>query len=161
MLAVYPGSFDPITNGHLNLVERGIKVFDELVVAVAENVRKQPLFSVAERMELIQEAVTGMAGGERVQVDTFRGLLVDYARGRGAHVILRGLRAISDFEFEFQMAHMNRRLHSEIETVFMMTGEDHFFVSSQLVREIAAFGGCVSGLVPIGVERRLLERFGR
>ena len=156
-LAIYPGSFDPITHGHLNLIERGLAVFDEMVVAVAQNVRKDSLFTVAERMTMIRQAI---GPNPRVEVDTFQGLLVDYAKTRGSTVILRGLRAISDFEFEFQMAHMNRRLAEELETVFMMTGEDHFYVSSQMVREIASFGGSVSGLVPTQVEEALLLKFG-
>ncbi len=156
-LAVYPGSFDPLTYGHLNIIERGIKVFDKLVVAVAVNVKKTSTFSVQERMEMIREAVAGKDG--KVEIDTFQGLLVDYAQKRRATAILRGLRAISDFEFEFQMAHMNRRLHPEIETVFMMTGEDHFYVSSQIVREVATFGGNLHGLVPAHVEKRLKEKF--
>ncbi len=154
--ALYPGSFDPVTYGHLNIVERGLKVFDRLVVSVAINPKKSPLFSPEERIEMIREAV---GGDPRIEVESFHGLLVEYATRRGASVILRGLRAISDFEFEFQMAHMNRRLNPQLETVFMMTGEDHFFVSSQLVREIAAFGGDLKGLVPANVERRLRARF--
>jgi pantetheine-phosphate adenylyltransferase len=156
-LAVYPGSFDPLTNGHLNIIERGVKVFDTLVVAVAVNVKKKPLFSVEERMEMIREAAS--AKGKTIEIDTFEGLLVDYAHKKNATAILRGLRAISDFEFEFQMAHMNRRLRPAIETVFMMTGEDHFYVSSQIVREVASFGGNLHGLVPAKVEQRLKERF--
>ena len=157
-LAIYPGSFDPITHGHLNLVERGLQVFDKLVIAVAQNVRKQALFSPEERMDMIRRAV---GPNDRVEVDTFEGLLVNYANSRAPAVILRGLRAISDFEFEFQMAHMNRRLGENLETVFMMTGEDHFYVSSQLVREIASFGGSVSGLVPEHVEQQLLAKFAK
>ena len=157
-LAIYPGSFDPITNGHVNLIERGLKVFDKLVVAIANNVRKTPLFTIAERKEMIREAV---GNTDKIEIDTFDGLLVDYATTRAPAVVLRGLRAISDFEFEFQMAHMNRRLQPELETVFMMTGEDHFYVSSQIVREVASFGGSVSGLVPSNVEQRLREKFKR
>ena len=147
-IALYPGSFDPITNGHVNLINRGLNVFDKLIVAVASNVRKKPLFSTEERIEMIQEAVKS----DRLEVRSFEGLLVDYARDIDARIILRGLRALSDFEFEFQLAHMNRRLGSKnpggIETIFMMTGEEHFYVSSSLVREIASFGGEVEGLVP-------------
>lgn len=153
-VALYPGSFDPVTYGHLNLIDRGIRLFDHLIVAVATNVRKQDFFSPQERVQMIQEALKD----DRVEVVTFTGLLVDYARARGASAILRGLRAISDFEFEFQMAHMNRRLAPGIETVFMMTGDEHFYVSSQLVREVAAFGGSVHGLVPPHVEALLKAR---
>jgi pantetheine-phosphate adenylyltransferase len=155
-IALYPGSFDPVTFGHLNIIQRGVKVFDRLIVGVAMNVRKQPLFAADERATMIREA---LAPSDGIEVATFDGLLVDYARSRGVTVILRGLRAISDFEFEFQMAHMNRRLGPNIETVFMMTGEDHFYVSSQLVREIARFQGDVTGLVPETVAARLRQRF--
>ncbi len=155
-VAVYPGSFDPITYGHLNIIERGLSVFDKLIVAVATNVNKTPLFSAEERMEMMRRA---LGDDERVEVDTFEGLLVNYAGRRGAGAILRGLRAISDFEYEFQMAHMNRRLAPTLDTVFMMTGEDHFYVSSQLVREIARFGGNLDGLVPPHVQTALEERF--
>ena len=154
-LIVYPGSFDPITNGHLNLIERGLRVFDTVVVAVATNVNKKPMFSAEERMTMIRGAI---GDNDRTEIDTFEGLLVEYAKRRKATAILRGLRAVSDFEYEFQMAHMNRRLVNSIETVFMMTGEEHFYVSSQLVREVTAFGGSVSGLVPEGVEEALKAR---
>ncbi|MBI3178931.1 MAG: pantetheine-phosphate adenylyltransferase [Deltaproteobacteria bacterium] len=155
-IALYPGSFDPVTFGHLNLIDRGLKLFDSLIVAVAQNVRKNSLFDVKERMAMLRDAV---GKTHRIEIDSFEGLLVEYAKRKKAKVILRGLRAVSDFEFEFQRAHMNRRLHPEIETMFMMTGEDHFYVSSQLVREVAGFGGSVKGLVPPGVEKRLKERF--
>jgi pantetheine-phosphate adenylyltransferase len=155
-IALYPGSFDPVTYGHLNIIERGIKLFDRLIVGVAVNVRKTPLFSSEERVAMIRESI---GKNECIEVATFEGLLVDYARKRTVTAILRGLRAISDFEFEFQMAHMNRRLGPNIETVFMMTGEDHFYVSSQLVREIAMFHGDYSGLVPEPVAARLRQRF--
>lgn len=154
--AIYPGSFDPITSGHLNIINRGLKIFDHLIVAVANNVSKNPVFSPAERMELIREAV---AHNPQVEVDAFSGLLVDYANTRGVSVVLRGLRAVSDFEFEFQMNHINRRLNSKLDIVFMMTDEEFFFVSSGVVREIASFGGVVKGLVPKNVEQRLAERF--
>ena len=158
-LALYPGSFDPITNGHINIIRRGLKVFDKLVVAVAINVRKEPLFSAEDRMSMIQEALDS----DRIEIDCFEGLLVDYAQKRNANVILRGLRALSDFEVEFQLAHMNRRLGAEgapgLDTVFMMTGEEHFYVSSSLVREGASFGGTVTDFVPPGVESRLINKF--
>lgn len=155
-LALYPGSFDPLTNGHLNLIRRGLKLFDHLVVAVAQNVKKQGLFTVDERMAMMREA---LRDEPRVEISTFEGLLVNYAKLRQASCVLRGLRAVSDFEFEFQLAHMNRRLGGGLETVFMMTGEEHFYVSSQLVREVASFKGNVAGLVPDNVERRLKEKF--
>jgi pantetheine-phosphate adenylyltransferase len=155
-VALYPGSFDPITYGHINLINRGLGLFDKLLVAVAKNVRKQALFSPEERMEMISEALGENA---RIEVCAFDGLLVDYANVRGATCILRGLRAVSDFEFEFQLAHMNRRLSAGLETVFMMTGEEHFYVSSQMVREVASFGGKVAGLVPPHVEQRLRKKF--
>jgi pantetheine-phosphate adenylyltransferase len=154
--AIYPGSFDPLTNGHLSLIQRGLKVFDRLIVAIANNPAKKPLFSVAERRSLIAEAV----GPEpRVELDSFDGLLVDYAKSQGVHTVLRGLRAVSDFEYEFQIANMNRNLDPEFESVFMMTGEDYFYVASSLVREVASFGGDVSKLVPPNVFRALQARF--
>ena len=156
--ALYPGSFDPITNGHLNIIERGLGIFDRLVVSVARNVRKQSLFSVQERTDMILEVV---GDEKRIEVSTFEGLLVDYARSIGATAIVRGLRAVSDFEYEFQMAHMNRGLAPDIETVFMMTGQEHFYISSQLVREVASFGGSVQELVPTGVNSRLMARFAK
>jgi len=155
-IAVYPGSFDPVTFGHLNLVERGLRIFDQLIVAVAINIKKPPLFTPEERMAMIREAV---GDNPRIEIVTFTGLLVDYAQKRNASVILRGLRAVSDFEFEFQMTHMNRRLQTGLEIVFMMTDEEYFFVSSQLVREVASFGGDVGGLVPENVRQNLRKRF--
>lgn len=154
-LAIYPGSFDPVTCGHMDLIHRARKVFPRLIVAVAINIRKQPMFSAEERKEMLREAVVGISG---VEVDSFSGLLMDYAVHKGASIVIRGLRALSDFENEFQMAHMNRRLAPNLETFFMMTGQDHFYVSSQTVKEVAHFGGDVSGLVPEGVCRRLGER---
>lgn len=155
-LAIYPGSFDPLTNGHLSIIQRGLKVFDGLVVAIAYNSKKTPLFSVEERKQMIRDAV---GNDPRVEVDAFEGLLVEYAKSRDVPIILRGLRAVSDFEFEFQLANMNRKLHPECDTVFMMTGEDYFFISSQLVREIASLGGNVEGLVPDNVRQALLQKF--
>jgi len=159
-LAVYPGSFDPVTNGHVNLIRRAVKVFDRVVVAVAYNIKKQKtgLFSVEERVRMLKDATTPFP---EVEVDSFDGLLVDYMRRRGARVVLRGLRAVSDFEYEFQMAHVNRKLSPEIETVFLVTGAEEFFISSQVVREVAALGGSVSCLVPDGVRRELKRKLGK
>jgi pantetheine-phosphate adenylyltransferase len=156
-LAVFPGSFDPVTNGHLDIVERGLAVFDRVRLAILVNAEKRPLFSVEERLAILHEA---FRGSPRVEIDTFSGLLVDYARTAGARVIIRGLRAISDFEYEFQMALMNRRLDPRIETVFMMPAESYSYVSSRLVKEVFQLGGRVSGLVPPVVERRLGEKYG-
>ena len=156
-VAIYPGSFDPLTNGHLAIIQRGLQVFDRLVVAVATNPEKTPLFTPAERKDLIAGAV----GDEpRVEVDAFEGLLVEYARSRGIHTVLRGLRAASDFEYEFQLANMNRKLDPEFESVFVMTGEDYFFVSARLVREVAKLGGDVSSLVPSNVLEGLRRKLG-
>ncbi len=154
-VAIYPGSFDPLTNGHLSLIQRSLKMFDRLIVAIAVNPKKTPLFSEDERRALIREAVQD----ERVEVDAFHGLLVDYVRRRNAGVIVRGLRAVSDFEYEFQLANMNRKLAPDVETVFMMTGEDYFYISSNLVREVASFGGDVTGLVPPNVHAGLKAKF--
>ncbi|HEX6739454.1 MAG TPA: pantetheine-phosphate adenylyltransferase [Vicinamibacteria bacterium] len=157
-LAVYPGSFDPITNGHLDIIARGLSVFDEVIIAILVNPDKHPLFTVEERAAIIREAYHGDA---RVHVDTFSGLLVDYAEKVGASVIVRGLRAVSDFEYEFQMALMNRRLNPHIETVFMMPAEGYSYLSSRLVKEVFQLGGRVSELVPPVVERRLKEKSGK
>lgn len=154
--AIYPGSFDPLTNGHLSLIQRGLKMFDSLVVSIAVNPKKTPLFSVEERKEMIRDAV---GADPRVQIDDFQGLLVDYAKKRKVNVVLRGLRAVSDFEFEFQLANMNRRLSPDLETVFMMTGEDYFYISSNLVREVASFGGDVAGTVPPNVLEKLKAKY--
>ncbi len=153
-VAVYPGSFDPITNGHLDIIARGLSVFDDVTIAILINPGKQALFTVEERVEIIREAYRGEP---RVKVDTFSGLLVDYAERVGAAVIVRGLRAISDFEYEFQMALMNRRLNPRIETVFMMPAEGYSYLSSRLVKEVFQLGGPVRELVPPVVERRLRE----
>jgi pantetheine-phosphate adenylyltransferase len=155
-MALYPGSFDPITHGHLNLVSRGLKLFDRVLIAVAVNARKTPLFTAEERVRLIRES---LGDNERVEVDVIDGLLVHYAEKKRASCIMRGLRAVSDFEYEFQLAHMNRRLAGGLETVFMMTGEEHFYVSSQMVREVASLGGNVQGLVPPHVEQALKGKF--
>jgi pantetheine-phosphate adenylyltransferase len=154
-IAIYPGSFDPVTNGHLDLIERGEKMFDRIIVAVLKNAEKEPLFSVPERIEMLREATKPWPN---VEVEIFQGLLVDYARKKGAGVILRGIRAISDYEYELQMALMNRKLEPRLETVFMLPGESYSYLSSKLVREIARLGGPLTGLVPPAVETRLLEK---
>jgi pantetheine-phosphate adenylyltransferase len=151
-VAIYPGSFDPVTNGHLDLIERGEKMFDHLIVAVLRNAEKEPLFSVTDRVEMLREVTRHW---DSVEIDVFQGLLVDYARKRGAAVILRGIRAISDYEYELQMALMNRKLEPRLETVFMMPAETYSYLSAKLVREIAQFGGPLAGLVPPIVEQRL------
>jgi pantetheine-phosphate adenylyltransferase len=151
-IAIYPGSFDPVTNGHLDLIERGEKMFDLLIVAVLQNVEKKPLFSVKERVEMLREVTKQWAD---VEVDVFDGLLVDYARKRGAGVILRGIRAVSDYEYELQMALMNRKLEGRLETVFMLPGLTYSYLSSKLVREIAQLGAPLTGLVPPIVEERI------
>jgi pantetheine-phosphate adenylyltransferase len=155
VIAVYPGSFDPITNGHLDLVERGARLCDRLIVAVLGNESKQPLFTVAERMEMLREVVRDYPN---VEVDSFEGLLVDYARQKGATAIVRGIRAISDYEYELQMALMNRRLCPSVETVFLMSGEAYSFISSRIVKELIRLGGNLTGLVPPSVEVRLRNR---
>jgi len=154
-LAVYPGTFDPITNGHVDILRRSLKIFDRVVVALAENVRKAPLFTIDERRKLIGDA---LAQDGRLEIDAFQGLLADYCRRRGASVVIRGLRALADFEYEFQSAHMNRRLAPDVETLFLMTGEESFYVSSSLVKEVALMGGDVSGLVPAGVAAALAAK---
>lgn len=155
--AVYPGTFDPVTNGHMNIIQRAAQVFDAVVVAVARDGEKDPLFSVERRVALLREAC---ADCSKVAVDSFAGLLVDYVKSQGASVIIRGLRAVSDFEFELQMALMNRRLAPEIETVFMMTDSEYSFLSSSIVKEVAAYGGCIVSLVPSGVEQALASALG-
>jgi len=152
VLAIYPGSFDPVTNGHLDLIERGAKLFDRLVVAVLHNLEKDPLFAVSERLEMLREVTRAWPN---VEVDVFEGLLVDFARQKRAQVILRGIRALSDYEYELQMALMNRKLEPKIETVFMMPAEAYSYLSSRLVREIARLGGPLKDMVPATVEERL------
>jgi len=155
-LAVFPGSFDPITNGHVDIVERSLRIFDRVVVAVAFNPNKDlALFTPEERVAMIRKAT----GSKRVIADAFSGLLVDYARDKGAKVILRGLRAVADFEYEFQMALMNRHLRPDIETMFVMAGESHFYTSSRLVKEVARLGGDIRGLVPPNVHKALAAKF--
>jgi pantetheine-phosphate adenylyltransferase len=155
-LGIYPGTFDPITNGHLDLIERGLRIFDEIIIAVAPSPKKQPLFILEERLRLIREAVKDC---KNVRIEAFNGLLVDYVRNREGVAIIRGLRAVSDFEYELQMALMNRRLDMNIETVFMMPSEEFSFLTSTIVKEVASFGGSVKGLVPDVVERALKEKF--
>jgi pantetheine-phosphate adenylyltransferase len=154
-VAIYPGSFDPVTNGHLDLIARGEKMFDRLIVAVLKNADKAPLFSLSERVEMLREVTRQW---DSVEVDVFDGLLVDYARKRGAAVILRGIRAVSDYEYELQMALMNRKLEPRLETVFMLPGESFSYLSARLVREIAQLGGPLTGLVPPIVEQRLRSK---
>lgn len=156
-MAIYPGSFDPLTNGHLDLIERGAQIFETLVVAVARNLEKEPLFAVKERVEMI-EAVT--YEWKNVEVDVFDGLLMNYAKAKGARVVMRGIRAISDYEYELQMALMNRKIEPDIETVFMMPAEAFSYLSSRLVKEIARLGGPIKGLVPPIVEERLRAKVG-
>jgi pantetheine-phosphate adenylyltransferase len=155
-LGIYPGTFDPITNGHLDLVERGLRIFDHLVIAVAPSTRKQPLFDLAERIVLIRDAVRHL---KQVKVEPFHGLLVDYTRRKKATAIIRGLRAVSDFEYELQIALMNRRIDIDVETVFLMPSEEHSFISSTIVKEVASFGGNVKSMVPANVEAALREKF--
>lgn len=154
--AVYPGSFDPITYGHLDIIKRALTMFDHVIVAVARNYEKQALFSAEERVALVREVVPPNL---HVQVESFEGLLVEYMKKKKARIILRGLRATSDFDYEYHMASMNRELNEWIDTVFMVTGKDYFFISSRTVREIASLGGSVKDLVPEVVARRLRERF--
>jgi pantetheine-phosphate adenylyltransferase len=156
-LAVYPGSFDPLTNGHVDIIMRGARLFDRIVIAILVNAEKSPLFSMDERVDIVRTVFTGVPN---VEVDTFQGLLVDYVERRNAQVIVRGLRAVSDFEFEFQMALMNRRLNGKIETVFMMPAEQYSYISSRLIKEVFALGGRVHGLVPDIVEDRLRDKVG-
>jgi pantetheine-phosphate adenylyltransferase len=154
-LAVYPGTFDPITNGHVDILRRSLKIFDRVVVALADNVRKTPLFSLEERRAMITDAVER---DPRVEVDAFEGLLAEYCQRRGATVMIRGLRALADFEYEFQLTHMNRRLAPDVETLFLMTGEESFYVSSSLVKEVALMGGDVSRMVPSSVAAALTKK---
>jgi pantetheine-phosphate adenylyltransferase len=155
ILAIYPGSFDPITNGHLDLIERGSQLFSRLIVAVLTNLEKNPLFTVAERVEMLQESTHSIPN---VSVDTFSGLLVDYARQKHAHALLRGIRAFTDYEYELQMALTNRKLAPDVETVFLMPALAYTYVSSRLVREIFQLGGSVAGMVPALVEERLHQK---
>ncbi|WP_300674141.1 pantetheine-phosphate adenylyltransferase [Desulfoluna sp.] len=155
-IAVYPGSFDPLTNGHIDLVERGLKIFDKVIIVTLNNRAKKPLFSVEERQAMIRDCFREVDG---VEVDSFDGLVVDYARKRNANAILRGMRAVSDFENEFQMAMFNRRLNRDVQTVFLMTGMRWIFTSSSGIKEVASFGGDVSGMVSPAIEKKLKDKF--
>ncbi len=157
LVAVYPGTFDPITMGHLDIINRGLHIFDRVIVAIAVNSAKTPLFSVEERLEMIRECF--LEDDSRVEVDTVSGLLVDYAYTRGAKAIIRGLRAVSDFDYEFQLALMNRRIERDVETVFLMTGFRWIYISSSIIKDAARHGGDVSGLVPDHVCEKLRQRF--
>ncbi len=157
-IAVYPGSFDPITNGHLDLIQRALKIFDHIIVAVATNAFKQSLFTIEERMEMIRES---LKDHPQIAIDSFEGLLVNYAKRQKARAILRGLRAVTDFEYEFQLAMMNRRLEPEVETVFLMTGLRWVFLSSSILKEAAVHGGNIEGMVPEIVVKKLREKFAR
>jgi pantetheine-phosphate adenylyltransferase len=155
--AIYPGSFDPMTLGHIDIAQRGLKLFDRLIVAIAVNRNKSHMFSLDERLEMARACIGHLPG---VEIDVYDELLVHYCRRKGVNVLLRGLRAVSDFEYEFQLASMNRKLAGDIETVFMMTSEEHFYLSSNLVREIASYGGDVSELVPEPVLKALKKKLG-
>jgi pantetheine-phosphate adenylyltransferase len=157
--AIYPGSFDPVTNGHLDIIERGCKLFDEIIVGILVNPEKQPFFTIDERQEMLSEVLKDISQGRcTVRVDSFRGLLVNYAVAQEADAIVRGIRAISDYEYELQMALMNRRLEPRIETVFMMPAETYSYVSSRLVKEVFQLGGAIDGLVPALIEKRMKEK---
>ncbi|TET65251.1 MAG: pantetheine-phosphate adenylyltransferase [Candidatus Aminicenantes bacterium] len=154
--AVYPGSFDPITNGHVDIIQRGLEIFDKILISVLINPKKELLFSTKERVDMIQ---TIFSSQEKVEVKAFDGLLVDFAKKNNAKIIIRGLRAISDFEYEFQMTLMNRKLDPEIETFFLMPNVNYSFLSSKLVKEVSMLGGCLQGLVPMEVEKKLKKKF--
>lgn len=156
-VAVYPGSFDPITNGHLSLLRRGLQIFDKIIVAIAVNPNKKPLFTLEERMDILRAVLKDYS---RVEIDHFQGLLVDYVQQKETNIILRGLRALSDFEYEFQMALMNRKLSRKVQTVFMMTDYQWFYISSTIIKEAASLGGNIEGLVPEIVYQKLREKFG-
>jgi pantetheine-phosphate adenylyltransferase len=157
-IAVYPGSFDPITFGHLDIINRGLKIFDEVIIAVAENPVKKPLFSIEERVELIRQVLNG---NDRAKFDTFGGLLINYVLAKGATVIIRGLRAVSDFEYEFQIAQMNRGISQDVETLFMMTSVPFSYLSSSIVKEVSSLNGPVDGLVPPIVKKALDAKYNR
>ncbi len=157
-IAIYPGSFDPVTNGHLDIVERGLKIFDKIIVAILHNPGKKGLFTIAERVQMLESALKKFSN---VEIDTFNGLTVEYAKKRKAQGILRGLRAMSDFEYEFQMALMNRKLNREVQTVFLMTGLRWIYTSSSIIKEAAQFGGNINGMVPPLVQQKIKKKFGK
>lgn len=157
-IAIYPGSFDPVTNGHIDIVRRGTTLFDEIIVAILHNPNKKALFTLEERMEMLQESMKDIPG---ISYDAFGGLLVDYAQKRGAQAILRGMRAVSDFEYEFQLALMNRKLNRDVQTVFLMTGLRWIFTSSSIIKEAAQFGGDITDMVPPFVNQKIIEKFGK
>lgn len=156
--AIYPGSFDPVTNGHIDIITRGLRLFDKIIVTILENPAKQTLFTMEERIDLLSQSLKEF---DRVEIASYDGLLVNYAVKRGAHAILRGMRAVSDFEYEFQMALMNRKLNREIQTVFLMTGLRWIFTSSSIIKEAAKFGGNIDSMVPPVVRKKLMEKFSR
>ncbi len=158
-IAIYPGTFDPITNGHLDLIKRALQFFDKIIVAIGENPAKKPLFSVEERIFMVEEALKEAGLNEKVEVESFSGLLVDFAKEKGASVIIRGLRAVSDFEYEMQLALMNRKLSNSIDTVFLMPSLRYIFLSSSIIKEAAQFGGKIDDLVPKIVAQKLKEKF--
>lgn len=157
-ICVYPGSFDPITNGHLDIIERASWLFDKLIVGVLVNTSKSPLFTVEERIRFIKENCTHL---DNIEVDGFEGLLIDFMKQKNATTIVKGLRAVSDFEYEFQMALMNKKLNPKIETIFMMTNSEYSYLSSSLVKEVARFGGCIKGLIPSIVEKEIFKKYNR
>ncbi len=157
-IAIYPGTFDPITNGHLDIVKRAVKIFDTVIVAVADNIEKTPLFSIEERVAMIQESIRGIS---HVEVDSFNSLIVDYCHQKGAIAMIRGLRAISDFEYEFQMALINRKIGKDVESVFLMPKEKYTYLSSSLIKEIAVLGGNISSFVPDMVKNKLKEKYSK
>ena len=154
-IGIYPGSFDPITNGHLDIIERASRICDKVIVAVLKNTNKNPMFTLEERVALIEEVVAPFGN---VTVECFSGLLVDYAKQHNANVIIKGLRAVSDFEYEFQMALMNRKLSPDVETIFLMTSSKNSYLSSSIVKEVAKFGGCIEGLVPQNIKEAILKK---
>ncbi len=158
-IAIYPGSFDPLTNGHVDIIERGLKIFDKIIIAVLYNPSKNALFSVEERLDMIRNSFVNHSNQDSIIVDSFDGLLVDYARIKDAVAIIRGMRAISDFENEFQMALMNRRLNRDVQTIFLMTGLRWIFISSSIIKEVARFGGDISGMAPHPVKCKMKEKF--